>query len=253
MSATDRPQVHETEAEFLDRYDLADHPPTAVTVDAVVLTVRSGRLHVLLIERGGHPDKGRWALPGGFARDDETLEEAVLRETEEEVGISLGHGHVEQLATYGDPGRDPRGHVVSVAHLAFIPEVPLPDAGSDAAAARFWAVDDLTDGYGPPLAFDHGRILADAVERARSKLEYTTLATRFVPDPFTIGDLYAVYHAVWGVEPGDRANFARKVRGTAGFVVEAEGLTTSGGRGRPSTLYRAGPATTLHPPILRPA
>lgn len=224
---------------------------TAVSVDVVILTVRAGRLHTLLVERADEPERGRWALPGSFKGAAETLEGNALREVEE-LGVDLGAGHVEQLGSYGDPGRDRRGDVVSVAYLAFVPEVSLPVGVPTGAPARFWAVADLADGYGPPLAFDHGRIVADAVERARAKLEYTTLATRFVPDPFTIGDLYDVYRAVWGVEPGDRANFSRKVKRTDGFVVHTARTSERAGPGRPSMLYTAGSATNLHPPILRP-
>ena len=215
-----------------------------ITVDVVVLTVRDGRLHALLCDRGD----GRWGLPGAAKRSDETLTSCALRRLDE-LGLPIGRGHLEQLASYGDPGRDPVGHAISVAHLALVPDARLERQRAD---TRFWAVGDLADGYGPALALDHGRILDDAVERTRAKLEYTTLATRFVPDRFTISDLYDVYRAVWGADPGDRANFARKVKGTDGFVVGTDHRTPRTGRGRPSMLYVAGPATYLHPPILRP-
>ena len=228
-----------------------DLPPAAVTVEVVVLTVRSGQLHTLLVERASSPQRGRWALPGCAKHESQSLDEAATEAIENGLGLAVDTGHLEQLASFGDPGRDPRGHVVSVAYLAFVPDVVLPD-GRSTGPARFWATRDLADGYGPPLAFDHADILAVAVERARAKLEYTTLATRFVPDPFTIGDLYDVYRAVWGVDPGDKANFSRKVKGTDGFVTETDRTAPTAGRGRPSMLYTAGPATHLHPPILRP-
>ena len=227
-------------------------PPAAVTVDVVVLTVRSGRLHALLVERDSDPERGRWALPGCFKQPGETLDGCAGRELREGLGVDVDSGHLEQLGSYGDPDRDPRGHVLSVAYLAFVPDVVLPDLTGADVVARFWAIDDLAEGYGPRLAFDHDTILTDAVERSRAKLEYTTLATRFVPDPFTVSDLYEVYRAVWGVVPGDRANFSRKVKGTAGFVVPTSQRSERIGRGRPSMLYRAGPARNLHPPILRP-
>lgn len=228
-----------------------DLPGAAVTVDVVVLTVRSGRLHCLLAERDTGPEESRWELPGSLKVPELTLEECATGRVEERYGLTLDGGHVEQLATYGDPGRDPRGHVISVAYLAFVPGAALADRAGD-PTARFWAIDDLDEGYGPILAFDHERILADGVERARAKLEYTTLATRFVPDPFTVSDLYEVYRAVWGVSPGDKANFSRKVKNTDGFMVETARTSERNGRGRPSMLFRAGPATNLHPPILRP-
>ncbi len=137
--------------------------------------------------------------------------------------------------------------MVAVAYLALAPDLPLPTAGSDAAAARWCAVDDLAG----ELAFDHTQILADGVERARAKLEYTPLAAAFCTDTFTIAELRHVYEVVWGVELDPR-NFHRKVTSTDGFVVRAEGTTTRDG-GRPAQLYRVGPADVLRPPLMRPA
>src|SRR5690348_9010369 len=143
-----------------------------VTVDLVVLTIRAGALHVLLVRRKFPPYRGRWALPGGFVNENEDLGAAAARELAEET--SLTTGHLEQLGTYGAPRRDPRGRVVTVAYLALVPDLPAPTAGSDASGAAWRPVSRP----GPAgLAFDHGRILADGVERARAKLEYTPLAT----------------------------------------------------------------------------
>jgi len=238
---------------FLAAYDPRDFPPVAVTVDVVALTIRDGGLQVLLVERGEAPFAGRLALPGGFVGD-ETLKEAALRELAEETGLQPGVGalervHVEQLRTYGDPGRDPRMRVVSVAYLAFAPSLPDPRPGGDAAGAA-WVP---AAGVGA-LAFDHGRILADGLERARAKLEYSPLATAFVGPEFTIAELRAVYAAVWG-EDLHAGNFHRKVLSVPGFV-ESTGATTARGgeRGGPrAKLYRPGDARVLHPPLLRPA
>ena len=218
------------------------YPPFAVTVDLVVLTVRDGALQVLTVRRGGPPYEGEWALPGGFVRVDEDLPAAAGRELAEETG--LRSVHLEQLATYGAPSRDPRMRTVSVAYLVMGPDLPAPEAGSDAADARWVPVSDARR-----LAFDHDAILADGVERARSKLEYTPLATGFCPAEFTVGDLRAVYEAVWGA-PLDPRNFHRKVTGSTGFL-EPTGAWSAGGRGRPAQLYRRGPATLLTPPMLR--
>ena len=242
-----------TEREFLAAYDPADYPAIAVTVDVVALTIREGALHVLLVDRAGHPYQGRRALPGGFVQD-ETLDGAARRELAEETGLRAGartldRVHLEQLRTYGDPGRDPRMRVVSVAYLAFAPSLPDPRAGGDAAAAG-WVPVAAAAG----LAFDHDTVLADGLERARSKLEYTPLATAFVQDEFTIAELRAVYAAVWG-EDLHAGNFHRKVLSVPGFV-EGTGRTAERGaeRGGPRPkLYRAGDATLLHPPLLRAA
>ncbi len=244
-------------------YDPSAFPPFAVTVDLVVLTVRRHALCALVVRRGEAPYQGMWALPGGFVRADEDLASAAARELTEETGLRAHEqdsrtpgAHLEQLATYGDPDRDPRMRVVSVAHLALAPDLPSPTPGGDARSAR-WAQADALLGFGDsdgesktPLAFDHDEILAAGVERARSKIEYSSLATAFCPPEFTVGELRRVYEAVWGVALDPR-NFHRKVTGTPGFLVPSGGTTTRQG-GRPAQLFRAGGATLLNPPMLRP-
>ncbi|MFP1629614.1 NUDIX hydrolase [Streptomyces sp. 5K101] len=231
-------------------YDPSAFPPFAVTVDLAVFTVREGELHVLLVERGQEPYRGAWALPGGFLLPDESAETAARRELAEETGLSPHTAaglHLEQLRTYSEPDRDPRMRVVSVAFTALVPGLPEPRGGGDAAHAR-WA----PLGRAAPLAFDHDRILADAHDRIGAKLEYTCLATAFCPPQFTLGELQQVYETVWGVAL-DRPNFRRKVLATPGFVEAVEGgPRRTGGRGKPAALYRAGTASALHPPLLRP-
>lgn len=222
-----------------------EHVQLRLTVDLAILTVREDLLHVLVIERANEPHRGQAALPGGFLRAGEDLREAAERELAEETSLDGSTLHLEQLAIYGTPDRDPRGRVVSVAYLAIAPDLPIPAAGSDARAAR-WAPVEKVRGT---LAFDHTQILDDAVERARTLLEYTTLATAFCGETFTIGDLRKVYELVWAM-PLDPRNFSRKVAHTEGFV-QPTGAKRVPETGRPATLYRRGPAQALHPPLLR--
>jgi 8-oxo-dGTP diphosphatase len=220
----------------------------AVTVDLVVFTIRDDDLCALTVRRAAPPYRRRWALPGGFVEEDEGLADAAQRELAEETGLAGLRAHLEQLATYGDPRRDPRMRVVSVAYLALAAALPDPIAGTDAADARWHTVRDLLEASSR-LAFDHDAILADGLERARAKLEYSPLATAFCDDEFTVAELRHVYEVVWDVEL-DARNFHRKVTGSPGFLAPT-GRRTSRNGGRPAQLYRRGPATVLNPPITR--
>jgi 8-oxo-dGTP diphosphatase len=220
-------------------------PHIHVTVDLVVLTIRDGHLCVVLVRRAIEPFQGQWALPGGYVLPSEDLATAAYRELGEETGIGA-EVHLEQLASYGTPGRDPRGDTVTIAWLALAPAVGTLSAGSDAAEAAWWPVDDLAAGS---LAFDHAQILRDGVERARAKLEYTSLGAAFCPAEFTIGQLRGVYEAVWG-QALDPRNFHRKVSRTPGFL-EPTGRTTTADGGRPAQLFRRGSLEQLYPPLTR--
>jgi 8-oxo-dGTP diphosphatase len=222
------------------------HATVRLTVDLVILTVRGGRLQLLLVERGNEPFQGSLALPGGFLREGEGLLEAARRELREETGLGDDRLHLEEFRAYGAPDRDPRGRVVTLAYLALAPDLPIPVAGTDARRADWTPVESA---MACRLAFDHNDIVRDAVEQARSELEYTTLATAFCTDTFTIGELRHVYEVVWGTSLDPR-NFNRKVTRTEGFVVPT-GERTTPETGRPAALYRRGEARTLYPPMLR--
>ena len=175
-----------------------------VTVDIVIFTLREGSLQVLLVKRGVPPFEGQYAIPGGFIRGDESLEEAALRELHEETGVR--NVFLEQLYTFGDPKRDPRGRVITVAYYALIASDKLSlVAGADAAEAQWFPASGV-----PPLAFDHKSILDYALERLRNKLEYTTVGFQLLPEKFTLGELQAVYEAILG-RPLDKRNFRRKL------------------------------------------
>lgn len=221
-----------------------------VAVDLVILTLRDSALHVLLVRRGIQPFQGEFALPGGFlSHAGEDLLAAARRELGEEADLDAAGLHLEQLGAYGTPDRDPRGRVVSVAYLAIAPGLPEPVAGTDAAGASWQPVDEVLSGH-TKLAFDHQEILTDGVERARTKLENSALATAFCRETFTITELQVVYEAVWGVQLDPR-NFYRKVQAVPGFIVPA-GADRRTTKGRPARLFRAGPQTVLYPPLARP-
>jgi 8-oxo-dGTP diphosphatase len=221
----------------------------AIAVDLAVLTVRSGQLRILLVRRGVEPFLGALALPGGFlASTDEDIDAAAARELFEETGLTSESLHLEQLRTYGSPDRDPRRRVVTVCYLALVPDLPLPVAGGDAKTAEWVPVDRVLRRK-KALAFDHAKIIKDAVERARAKLEYTTLAAAFCAPEFSVTELRLVYETVWGQELDPR-NFHRKVTSVQDFLVPTGQQATRYG-GRPAALYRRGAATQLYPPILR--
>ena len=224
-----------------------------IAVDIVALTVIDHTLHALVVRRGIEPFKNHLALPGGFLRDGEQTEEAAARELKEETGLTPP-GHLEQLRTYGPIGRDPRGPILSVAYLLMAPSFSPARAGGDAAGALWHPVNTLLT-PASPLAFDHARILADGIERARSKIEYSPLATSFCGPEFTITQLRTTYEAIWG-STLDPRNFHRKATKTASFI-EPTGGTVREGAGRPATLYRLVPgvdatAFVLDPPLRRP-
>ncbi|MFC6933270.1 NUDIX domain-containing protein [Actinomadura yumaensis] len=189
-------------------------------------------------------------VAGGFLEHaEEDLATAAHRELAEEAAMDVETLHLEHLNVYGTPGRDPRGRVVSVAYLAIAPGLPEPTAGTDAAGARWQRTDQVLCGE-LELAFDHQKIVADGVERARAKLERSSLATAFCGPTFTITDLQRVYEAVWGI-PLDPRNFYRKVQKSSGFIIAADTdrkVTT----GRPARLFKAGPRKDLYPPMVRP-
>jgi 8-oxo-dGTP diphosphatase len=219
-------------------YEPSQFPAFAVTVDVVILTMSEGVLHVLLVSRGEAPFEGMWAAPGGFKRPTETLDEAAKRELAEETGVDAA-SLLTQFGAYGDPERDPRMNVVTVAYVAVLRYVGAIVAGTDAAAAELIPVSDVLNGK-LELAFDHARIVHDAIERVGVDLELKGIATAFVGPTFTLAELRAVYEAVWGVQL-DAANFRRSVVAEDGWVIPTGRRARPGSSGgKPAELYRAG-------------
>jgi 8-oxo-dGTP diphosphatase len=230
-------------------YDPSEFPAFAVTVDVVILTMAEGGLNALLVKRGQEPFEGMWAIPGGFKRPDETLDEAATRELSEETGVDVP-SLLTQFGAYGDPGRDPRMNVVTVGYLAVLREVGAIVAGTDAVHAALVPVSDLLEER-IELAFDHPRIVRDAVERVRVELELSGIATAFVGTTFTMAELRTVYEAIWGVQL-DAANFRRSLVGEGGWVIPTGRTAPPGANGgRPAELYRAGRAWKHGVPIQR--
>jgi 8-oxo-dGTP diphosphatase len=232
------------EAAFLAGYDMTAWPRPSLAVDVAILTVLDDAVHVLLVERTKPPAKGRWALPGGFVRIDESLAAAVERVLQRETG--LRDLYTAQLATFGEVGRDPRGRVVTVAHYALVAAGRIVETvgARDACTLARVVPGDAAAGVPlvvrasvgePGLAFDHDRIVAAAVERVRGRIWYAPIAFELVPDEFTLLDLQRVYEAILG-RALDKNAFRRRIL-TSGLVAPL-GRRREGLRARPAELFR---------------
>lgn len=192
------------ERAFLQAYDPGAFAHPSVAVDVVLLAPAEGALHTLLLKRTGHPSRGRWALPGGFVGIEEGLAEAAARVLAEKAGLS--GVFLEQLYTFGEPRRDPRGRTVSVAYYAL---VKLADhqlvAATDAKEAAWFPVAEL-----PPLAFDHERIVETARRRLQGKVRYQPIGFELLPQKFTLSQLQHLYETVLE-RPLDKRNFRKKI------------------------------------------
>lgn len=191
-----------------------EHPRPALTVDCVVFGFDEGDLKVLLIQRDAAPFRGRWALPGGFVRVEESLEEAARRELQEETGIE--QVFLEQLYTFGEPNRDPRERVVTVAYYGLVKLAQHEIAAStDAAQAAWFAIDDM-----PPLAFDHARIVGAALTRLKGKVRYQPIGFELLPAKFTLSQLQHLYETILE-RTLDKRNFRKKIL-SMGFIAELD-------------------------------
>jgi 8-oxo-dGTP diphosphatase len=258
------PERDSEEERFLEKYEAGAYARPSVTVDLVILTVLDNDLKVLLVQRNEHPFKGRWALPGGFVRvsDDrkdqgEDLDAAARRELEEETGLSketAGDFFLEQVKTFGRPGRDPRMRVISVAYYALVDRgrfegaldgaslrvarVDVPWEGETGGAVDVHVDDPRAGALASPLAtlaFDHADILGTAVKRIRGKLDYSPIGFQLLPSTFTLLDLQRVHETVLG-RPLNKDSFRRRM--LASGQLEATGETEQAVGHRPAELYR---------------
>ena len=225
----------------------SERPIQHVTVDVVVLTVRAGELCALVVRRGEAPYKGRWALPGGFVGAGEDLVDAARRELVEETSVSPASVRLEQLATYGAPGRDPRRRTVSVAWLAVLPRPAVPERGTDRPGPPGARRTGCSDVDGSPSTT--GRSWGTASSGPGPSWSTPTSPPPSSSRSSPIAQLREVYEVVWG-HPLDAGNFHRKVTKTDGFV-SPTGRRQSAGRGRPAELFTAGTEESLFPPLTR--
>ena len=219
-----------SDLETAETYDVSKYDRPSVTVDVVIFSILDEQLKVLLIKRKGWPYEGMWAIPGGFVQMDEGLEDAAYRELAEETGVKQEQVYLEQLYTFGDPGRDPRTRVITVAYFALVTADQLaPQAADDVDEVGWFSVYNL-----PALAFDHADILDYALTRLRYKLEYSAVGFQLLPEKFTLRELQDAYEIVLGTEL-DKGNFRSKLRKTQ-VVEKVDGYRNTGGR--PARLYR---------------
>jgi 8-oxo-dGTP diphosphatase len=248
-----RPTQHLDEAAYLAAYDPAAFPKPSVTVDVVLLGIRGDALRALLVRRTEHPDAGRWALPGGFIRLDESLDDAAIRVLREKAGVE--DVYLEQLYTFGRPDRDPRMRILSVAYYA-LAGAALLDHVSPGDDTRFHTVRvpwtgetggpaDLLDDRGDAaaIAFDHRDIVGAAVKRLRGKLDYAPVGYALLPEQFTLFQLQRVHEIIRGTRV-NKDSFRRRM--LASGELEQTGATQDAVDHRPAALYRRVPQGGSH-------
>lgn len=209
-------------------YDVTKFKRPSVTVDIIIFNIKDEGLKFLLIKRNLWPFRGTWAIPGGFVKMEESLDEAAIRELREETGIK--DVYLEQLYTFGDPKRDPRTRVITVIYFALINSNKLNlKVSTDASAVKWFSLDNM-----PKLAFDHKKILKYSLQRLRWKLEYTTVAFSLLPKEFTLTNLQNIYETVFSKD-FDKRNFRKKILSLN--ILKYTGKLTLDVAHRPAKIY----------------
>lgn len=229
------------EQEFLADYNPQDYPGPLVTVDIAIFTLIDGQLHVLLVQRGNHPARGQWALPGGFidADRDQSLSAAAMRKLHEKTGVQAPY--LEQVCTVGDASRDPRGWSVTALYMALMAHAPTAAFVESVTDARWWP---LTSALAKDLAFDHNHLLEAARQRLSNKTAYTVLPVHILDAPFTLTQLQQAFEEVLGA-PLEKKSFRRRIL-SADILNEMGEAPPPGGRGRPAALFRPKPGLEDH-------
>lgn len=229
------PTQYRTEAEFLKAYDVHDYDIPLVSVDLVIFTLHDNQLKVLLVKRSDYPQKGKWALPGGFVdvKKDKDLRETALRKLREKTGVQAPY--VEQMESVGSAARDPRGWSVTVVYFALIPYLELASAPATAEEVSWVGVEQAQE---RKLAFDHAGLLEHALARVRSKVLYTLMPAYLIASPFTLSTLQQAYEIILG-RPVEKKAFRRRLENAD--VIEPTGAMENQSAGRPAALYRLKP------------
>ncbi|WP_250461483.1 NrtR DNA-binding winged helix domain-containing protein [Microbulbifer litoralis] len=222
-----------TEARFLKQYDPKDYDSPLVTVDIALFTLHESTLQVLLVERGEHPHKGRWALPGGFIdlQADAELHDTAQRKLRQKTGVDVPL--LEQVGTVGNAQRDPRGWSVTALYMALVPHAPTAEFIDSVTDARWWPIDEVGK---LRLAFDHAELVDLARERLKSKTAYTVLPVHVLRQPFSLTQLQRAFELLMDATL-EKKSFRRRIL-NAGVLEEAGEGVPEGGRGRPTVLYR---------------
>jgi len=224
----------ETQASFLESYNIHEFDIPLTSVDMTIFSIENNTLKVLLVKRAQFPSKGEWALPGGFInlKTDQSLNDTVSRKLEEKTGVNISH--LEQVATYGNAKRDPRGWSVTIAYMALISSKNITLLTDESSEEVVWLpINEIQQEY--QLAFDHNIILEECYQRLRSKVQYTSLPINLLPKTFTLSELQKTFELILGYAI-EKKSFRRRL--LAADIIEETGEMRVGSN-RPAKLYRA--------------